>query len=122
VAIYLVVFSALLAFDTVNIQGRFYIKFVQSGGFAGLTSTIELAGDTLSSDEQKILLQLLKDSNFFDQDFKSAAENSPDQYNYEITVAVDKTKRTININDAEVTDGLRPLIRYLSGKARAYRK
>ena len=120
--IFLVAFSAILACNTVNTQERFYISFERSGGFAGLTNSIELDSDTLSREEQKTLLQLIDDANFFEKDFGSNASDSRDQFFYEITITLGDKKRTISIRDADVSDDLRPLISNLSRKARTIRK
>jgi hypothetical protein len=106
----------------VNFQDGFYIRFVRTGGFAGMTNEVELKSDTLSVDEQKVLLKLISESNFFDQEFNKDSLKARDQYNYEITVEMKDIKRTVNIGETEIPENLRRVIDYLQRMVRTHRK
>jgi hypothetical protein len=96
-------------------QERFYVKFERSGGFAGLTRTVEIDSDTLSGDDQKAMLKLIEDSNFFSDDFASLPDGVRDGYSYEITIEKGGERRTINIDDSGISEDLRPLVDQLVG-------
>ncbi len=98
------------------------MKFVRSGGFAGLSSTVELDSDTLSADDQKTLLELIENVEFFDGDFDSASDSIRDGFSYEITIEKGSKKRTINITDGGISKDLRPLVDHLVGLTRRSRK
>ena len=98
------------------------MKFVRSGGFAGLSNTVELDSDTLSAEDQKTLLELIENANFFDNDFDSVTDSIRDGFSYEITIEKGSKKRTVNINDGGISKDLRPLVDHLVGMIRRSRK
>lgn len=120
---YLSVYLALLVFSAMTIHQPFYIYFERSGGFAGITNTLEIQSDSLSQDEFDQISRLVKTSGFFDIDESYTIKgNMPDQFHYKITIEHKDQRQTLELGDAVVPDSLRPLIQYLSQKARKVKK
>ena len=118
-ATYLAAFLVILACNTLNIQERFYISFERSGGFSGIANAITIDGNTLDPEEKENLLKMIDDAGFFElKSDETDALSTPDQFSYKVTIAIKSEEETIYIRDSAVTDSLRPLINYLSRKAR----
>lgn len=117
-AMYWVVFLAL-AFNGIDVEDRFYISFERSGGFAGLVNSIEINGDTISVEEKQNLQGLIDDAGFFElKNEKLKSTNSADGFSFDLTIEIGDKKNSLNVNDPAIPDSLRPLISYLSKKAR----
>lgn len=97
---------------------QYYIYFERSGGFAGITQTLELKSDTLSVEDQDHLRTLIDASGFFDIESEKDS-GMPDQFNYKLTVKYKGKEKTLELEESGITDSLRPLITYLSRKARS---
>jgi len=96
-----------------------YVSYERTGGFAGMKKSIEISSDTLSIDDKTQLIQLIKDSGFFELDSNNdPSQSSADQFNYKITVIQSDKEKTLEMNDATVSDNLRPLITFLNRKTR----
>ncbi len=115
---YLVLISIDLAF-----QEPFYIWFERSGGFAGISTSIEIDSKSLSSEESEELKQLIDRSGFF-KDYKndSTPGNMPDQFQYKISIECEGEKQTVEFGESTVPESFRPLINYMTQKARFKRK
>jgi hypothetical protein len=112
---YLLAFLLLLAS---NIEmDSYYIHFERSGGFAGITQTLELKSDTLSLEDQDHLRKLIDTSAFFDLK-EETGSGAPDQFNYKITIKSEQKERTFETGDVSMPDKLRPLVNYLTDKMR----
>lgn len=121
-ATYLAAFLVILACNTLNNQERFYISFERSGGFSGIANTIIIDGNTLEIEEKQNLLKMIDDADFFKLKTNEIDTlSAPDQFSYKITIGIDHKEKTIHLSDPAVPDSLRPLINYLSRKARANR-
>lgn len=117
---FLVVFLVLLACNNLDKSERIYIKYQQSGGFAGITRSVEIDSDTLGVDEQKELFQLINEADFFELKVdRLRTDGLPDQYQYTIEIKQGDQIRSMVIDDSSMPDALRPLINYLSRKARS---
>lgn len=106
---------AFLLLQVSNIEmDSFIIKFERSGGFAGITQTLELKSDTLSVEDQGHISKLIDTSGFFD--FKEeTGSGMPDQFNYIITIKSTELEKTVEVGDVSMPDKMRPLIEYLTG-------
>ena len=114
---YLLVCLLLQACSTDMNQNQFYIYFERSGGFAGIAQTLEIKSDTLSRDDQDHLRTMINDSGFFS--FKEESNSGlPDQFNYVITIKNDRQEKTIRFGESGISAKLKPLVDYLSQKAR----
>ena len=106
-----------------TIQDSFYVWFERSGGFTGISTSVEIDSQLLSSDESKELKQLIDQSDFFKLGKNDTIQVSmPDQFQYTITIEQQGEKRTVEFSDSTVPDDMRPLLNYLSQKARTKKK
>lgn len=117
------VFCLSLISNCVIIQDPFYIWFEKSGGFAGITTSVEIDSELLPSGELEELKQLIDQSGFFEWNkIDSIPVAMPDQFQYIITIEHEGEKRTAEFSDLTVPDNFRPLINYLTQKARSKKK
>jgi hypothetical protein len=98
-------------------QNQFYIYFERSGGFAGITQTLEIKSDTLSQENQDHLRTMINDSGFFSF-MEESNSGLPDQFNYVITIKNDQQEKTIRLGESAIPAKLMPLVDYLTQKAR----
>ena len=98
------------------------IYFEQSGGFTGMTISVELKNDMLSRNEYEHVHILIEKANFFQIHTDATDHALPDQMFYTISVETATRHHTITIYEQQVTAELQPLIKFLSGKARSKRK
>ena len=106
-----------------TIQGSFYIWYERSGGFTGISSSVEIDSKLLSPDESEELKQLIDQSDFFNWSKNDTIPvEMPDQFQYTITIEHQGEKRTLEFSDITMPDNMRPLIYYLSQKARSKKK
>ena len=96
----------------------FHIWFEQSGGFAGLTTSVEISSDTLEEAEYTELSQLIDQSDFFNYQIAENQTGIPDQFHYQLTIEKSGEKKTLTLSDANLSDDMRSLINYLKRKAR----
>jgi hypothetical protein len=100
-------------------QKPFCIFFERSGGFAGITNTVELDSKTLPAEEAEKLEEMIISSGFFeDKDKDMPNSNRPDQFQYKITIEYEGKKQTREFGESSVPESLRPLVHYLTLKAR----
>jgi hypothetical protein len=119
VAGYLVVCLVLIS-NNLTFQEPYYIWFERSGGFAGITTSIEIDSKSLSSEDTENLRQLIDQSGFFVyHKTDSIPGNMPDQFQYKISIACDGIKQTVEFSDSTVPENFRPLLDYLTQKARS---
>lgn len=88
------------------------IRFRQSGGFAGLIKGSEVAGDSLSADEQRALERLSKKS------AAAQAGESRDLVMFELEVETDSGTSRIEFDESAVPDELAGLVDRLQSNAR----
>lgn len=120
--VYLVLFWHLVLFNSVMVQNPFHIWFERSGGFTGITLSMELENNDLESDEAGEVEDLIDQSGFFAlQEKDSLSSEAPDQFQYKITIEYKGKKKTVEMTESAVSGGLRPLINYLNRKARTKR-
>lgn len=92
------------------------LSFSQTGGFAGLTKSLDLDTVALSESDRAIVDGLLRPLDLFqitipNQDF------GPDMFHYFLRIEEGSQKRELSFHDGNVPDGLQPLLRYLSTHA-----
>ena len=117
---YLAVFWLVLVYNMLATQEFFLIHFQRTGGFAGITTVIEVDSKTLGHEEIDKVNQLIDQANFFAyQKSDSLKKNVPDQFQYVIAIESHNAKKTIEFTDSTVPDNFQPLINYLTQKARS---
>ena len=115
-AMYLVALLLL----SVTVQDRYLISYERSGGFAGITTSINIDTDTLQADEKEQLFQLIEEADFFDLVVENdSTQGSADRFMHIIRIQADDLDRKLELGDAAIPDHLLPLISYLSHKARS---
>jgi hypothetical protein len=99
------------------------ITFERTGGFAGITISANVNADDLTAGEADELRRLIKEADFFNLPSAIAPhEPHPDRFQYEVTVQDDGRLHTVKVSEEVMPETLRPLIRWLSEKARQGRK
>ena len=98
------------------------INFEQSGGFTGMTISVELNDEMLSRNEYEHVHILIEKANFFELQTDTTGHALPDQFFYRISVETATRKHTITVYEHQVTAELQPLIRFLSRKARTVKR
>jgi hypothetical protein len=85
------------------------IKFVQSGGFAGLTKEAEVNTDEISEEEKNLLQKAIDDSDFFSLQTQDS-EPMPDAEQFFITVEKEGESHMVNFNTQNIPETLKPLV------------
>jgi|SRR5262245_10434258 len=91
------------------------IMFRQSGGFAGMLRGAEVDAQALDPKEAEELKRLLQENPAAET---RAASKARDLHQYEITVEDGGKKRTLQFDDSQVPDALRPLLKTLKQKSK----
>jgi len=95
------------------------IEFERSGGFTGIPVRVILDEKLLTADERSEITQLIESSGFMSLKSDKEQEHAlHDQFQYRITVETTKYSHTILLSEHEITDPIRPLIRFLSARTR----
>lgn len=116
---YLAVCLIFLICNSVVGQEHFHIWFERSGGFTGMTTKVEVDSDTLSSEEVENVCGLIEAADYFNiQNSDNSASGLPDQFQYKITIEYKRNKRTLELGESDISEKLRPLVNYLTRKAR----
>jgi len=103
-------------------KNTFTIFFEQSGGFTGLTISVELNDKILSKDENEHVHILIEQANFFELQTETTGHPLPDQLLYRISVETATQHHTLMVYEHQVTAELQPLVGFLSRKARTAKK
>ena len=93
------------------------IKFVQTGGFAGLTKEAEVDTDAISADEKSVLHKAIEDSDFFNIQTQDS-EPMPDAEQVYITVEEEGKSHMVSFNVMNLPDNLKPLVDDLKKQAK----
>ena len=121
--VYGVVYSVVAILNEQVVQEQFHIHFRRSGGFTGISTSVEIDSRELASGEAEELKLLIVRSGFFEAvTFHNKFVNMPDQFQYHITIEHTGKRRTLEFSDGSAPDLFRPLINYLVRVARARRK
>ena len=93
------------------------IEFKQSGGFTGLTRSIKIDLDKITFQEAESLKSLVNQSRFFN--LPEPDHNAiPDEEQIFISVKMTERSRTIYMGKSKLPDDLKPLVKYLSRRAK----
>ena len=92
------------------------IKFVQSGGIAGLTKEAEIDTDKTSKDETKFYQKIIDKSKFFQLQSKDTVPK-PDMEQIFITVEKEGQSHMVQLNILNIPKDLNPLIDDLKKRA-----
>jgi hypothetical protein len=99
----------VLIFNPVLVEQPFHIWFERSGGFTGISNSVEIDSKSLSAEEAKKLGQLVDQSGFFEvHKIDSATEELPDQFQYKITIEYEDNRHTLTFAEATVPESFRP--------------
>lgn len=92
------------------------IRLERSGGFAGMTRTVEVDVDSLSEDERSAVTALVQNADFFalPPSVSSTVPAGADRFNYRITVESAQGAHTVEATEASAPDSLAPLIDWLN--------
>jgi hypothetical protein len=96
------------------------VKFVQSGGYAGLRMGCDLDTDSLPAEEAAMLQSLVEQSGFFQAE-SGSTPTARDLLNYSIAVETNEGDRQISFDDLSMPDGVAPLVKYLQSRAKPVR-
>jgi hypothetical protein len=102
-----------------SMDTAFYIDFERTGGFTSIPVRVILSDKVLNAEELAEILSMIESVDF--RSLKSGGRSGkslPDQFLYRILVETPEYRHSITLYEQEVTPGLRPLILFLSGKAR----
>lgn len=109
-----------LASDMMPGQEQLYIDFKRSGGFAGIETTVEIHGDSLTSEELTKLINLIEQSGFFSFDKDDSNPTKiPDQFEYHIVVKYKSQQRKLDFWEGSIPKQFSELFRFLTQKARS---
>lgn len=113
----------VLIYSNLAAQEQFYIWFERSGGFAGISTSIEIDSKSLPSEEAEKLWEMIAQADFF-KNHKSdiISGDLPDQFQYKISIESKGDKQSHEFGESAVPENFRPLIKYLTQKARTTRK
>ena len=93
------------------------ITFLQSGGFAGMLKGCTIDATDLAPDQRQELESLVAASGL-GESFDRFSETGRDLRQYEIVIEQDATVRRIVCDDHSVPEATRPLVAFLSARAR----
>ena len=93
------------------------ITFLQSGGFAGMLKGCTIDATDLAPDQRQELESLVAASGL-GESFDRFSETGRDLRQYEIVIERDATVRRIVCDDHSVPEATRPLVAFLSARAR----
>lgn len=112
--------SASPGLTTAPYDSPMHIQFERSGGFAGMRLTATIDSDTLSSDDAATLRGLIHAASFFDLPAKSPKSPSgADRFQYKVMVESADRRHAIEIDESTVPPSLRPLLNWLTEKAKS---
>ena len=98
------------------------IDFERTGGFAGMRMAILIDVDSLPDQEAQALRKLVKNADFFSFSDVSSGKAVPDSFQYRISIEDNQQKRTVEVGEMSLPDGLRPLGDDLNQRARSQRR
>lgn len=92
------------------------ITFRQTGGFAGLTKSVQLDTDQLPAEDAQRLQALVEQTQFWQRP-EPAQRPQPDQEQYAIGVEAKGRSRQMHLGRASMPPDLKPLVDYLAKQA-----
>jgi hypothetical protein len=101
----------------------FSIYFEQTGGFTGITITVQVDQHSVTREESDEILMLIRNADFFNFHPQAENKNHPaDRLLYIIDVDVEGRRHSVTVYDYQVTEQLKPLVGYLKNRARGAKK
>jgi len=94
------------------------VKFLQSGGYAGLIRGCEIDTESLTPKEADVLQSLIKKSNIKGNRKFSARGGARDLNNYVITVESKDELHTISFDDMTVPAEIKDLLSFLAKRSK----
>ena len=95
------------------------IDFERTGGFAGVQFRHSVDSDTLPNTEKQALDHMLQAAGFFNLPSTiKATARGPDRFQYKLSVVTPDQQHSVTIDENAVPDGLKPLLAWLTGRAR----
>lgn len=91
-------------------------SFSQTGGFAGLTRSLDLDTAALTKEDRAAVDDLLRPIDLFRIAIFAKA-SGPDMFHYVLRVADGDQKRELSFHDGNVPQELRPLLDFLMARA-----
>ena len=103
-----------------GVQAPFFLWFERSGGFTGISTKVEIDSKSLTQEETEKLKRLIDQTGFLGEQHKHGSTPAalPDQFQYQITIAYGNQRHTVTLHEPNVPESFRPLINYLTQKAR----
>ena len=99
------------------------IYFERSGGFANISSTVDIDTSTLPASKVKQVQKLLAKARFFDQPTRAlGSPQARDEYQYQVKITDGDRTHTIETSDTALSQDLVNLIEWLEKEAAAHRK
>jgi hypothetical protein len=96
------------------------IMFERSGGFAGITRTVEISTEDLAAEDAAYLRRLIDESGFFDLPEEIAGDGTvADEFNYVVVIETGDRRVSVRTGDAGAPETLVPLLGWLNQAARA---
>ncbi len=100
-------------------QNHWHIYFERVGGFTGIPVKLEVDSNDLPTGERNDLHKMIIESKFFELEQSNESLNvMPDRFQYTLIIEGNEKKHAMNLNEQEIPDDLRVLLRYLTMKAR----
>lgn len=93
------------------------VRFVQTGGYAGLIKGYEADTSTLPSAEAAELERLVRESGISESG-ESLSDKARDLQQYELSIESKASKVAVTLDDASVPQSAKPLIAYLKKRSR----
>lgn len=90
------------------------IQFERSGGFAGIKIRFSLEEKDLSPEERERLLEMLQQAGVFNQPKLRTSPSGVDRFTYRLTVANGGKVHTIEVDESNMPQEMRPLVEYLN--------
>lgn len=96
------------------------IHFERSGGFAGMTTNLDIDADSLPDADRQALAALVSDAGFFalPPTVVDSSATGADRFNYRITIDADGRTHTVATTDGAAPPSLVQLLAWLNGAAR----
>ena len=91
------------------------IRLERTGGFAGMTRTLEVDIDSLPENERSLVTGMINDADFFalPSVVPRNEQSGADLYNYRITIESADGLHTVEATQLSVPESLEPLIVWL---------
>ena len=99
------------------------ISLIRSGGFAGIPMVVNVDSDSLSTEEEREFSGLIEAAGLFQlPESIDSPGGGADRFMYKLTVDVDGHSHSVEVGEAAVPSGLRPLLDRLTSTARRTRQ